>query len=134
MCFVSYKKYPKSYFVPRFQKCISLGGDEDEVDEYRSAIFYHTNQPRWNENIRLSIPMEKFKDTHIRLECRHCSATRGDRNLFAMAFMRLMKEDGTTVEDSEHELFVYKVGEQININFLGCSFGFCKNSYSEMFF
>ncbi|XP_071804886.1 dedicator of cytokinesis protein 3-like isoform X1 [Asterias amurensis] len=92
-------------------KCISLGGDEDEVDEYRSAIFYHTNQPRWNENIRLSIPMEKFKDTHIRLECRHCSATRGDRNLFAMAFMRLMKEDGTTVEDSEHELFVYKCAE-----------------------
>ncbi|XP_038067057.1 dedicator of cytokinesis protein 3-like [Patiria miniata] len=92
-------------------KCIWLGGDEDETDEYRSTIYYHTNQPHWVENIRLSIPMEMFKDTHIRLECRHCSTTRGERSLFAIAFMRLMKEDGTTMEDSEHELFVYKCSE-----------------------
>ncbi|XP_022099388.1 dedicator of cytokinesis protein 3-like isoform X2 [Acanthaster planci] len=92
-------------------KCIWLGGDESDTDEYRSTIYYHTNQPHWLENIRLSIPMEKFKDTHIRLECRHCSTSRGDRSLFAMAFMRLMKDDGTTLEDSEHELFVYKCAE-----------------------
>ena len=31
---------------------------------------------------------------------------------FAVAHLKLMKEDDTTIQDGEHELFVYKVGDE----------------------
>ena len=43
-----------------------------------------------------------------------CTARRDERKLFALAFMRSMKNDGTAVEDKEHELFLYKVGHRLS--------------------
>ena len=39
-----------------------------------------------------------------------CTASRlGKMEPFAVSHLKLMKEDGTTIEDGSHELFVYKV-------------------------
>jgi dedicator of cytokinesis protein 3 len=43
-------------------------------EEYQSVILYHHNCPKWGETIRLSVPIEKFPDTHVRIEYRHCSS------------------------------------------------------------
>ncbi|XP_071960816.1 dedicator of cytokinesis protein 3-like isoform X2 [Antedon mediterranea] len=89
--------------------CICLGDGEKPVEEYKSVVYRHTNQPRWNEIIKLMIPIDKFNDTHIRFEFRHCSGNRANnmRKLFGMSFVKLMKGDGTTLHDGPHELYVY---------------------------
>nr|XP_014341950.1 PREDICTED: dedicator of cytokinesis protein 3-like [Latimeria chalumnae] len=90
--------------------CISLGSGELSMSEYRSFVLYHNNSPRWGETIKLPIPIDRFRGSHLRFEFRHCSTKdKGEKKLFGFAFTPLMREDGTTMSDDIHELYVYKV-------------------------
>lgn len=40
---------------------------------------------------------------------------KGEKKLFGFAFTPLMREDGTTLSDESHELYVYKVGAVVNM-------------------
>lgn len=42
--------------------------------EYNSMIIYHHNSPAWAENVRLTLPIDKFAGAHVRIEYRHCSS------------------------------------------------------------
>uniref|UniRef100_A0A8C6LEW6 Dedicator of cytokinesis 3 n=1 Tax=Nothobranchius furzeri TaxID=105023 RepID=A0A8C6LEW6_NOTFU len=89
--------------------CISLGSGEPNLPEYRSFVLYHNNSPRWSEVIKLPIPIDRFRGSHLRFEFRHCSTKdKGEKKLFGFAFTPLMREDGTTLSDESHELYVYK--------------------------
>lgn len=37
-------------------------------------IIYHHNSPAWAENVRLTLPIDKFAGAHVRFEYRHCSS------------------------------------------------------------
>ncbi|XP_065173337.1 dedicator of cytokinesis protein 3 isoform X2 [Atheta coriaria] len=77
--------------------------------EYVSMIIYHHNSPAWAENVRLTLPIDKFAGAHVRLEYRHCSTReKNDKKLFGFSFVRLMDKDGAAVHDANHELFIYK--------------------------
>ncbi|XP_060897702.1 dedicator of cytokinesis protein 3-like [Labrus mixtus] len=92
--------------------CISLGSGEPGVPEHRSFVLYHNNSPRWSEVIKLPIPIDRFRGSHLRFEFRHCSTKdKGEKKLFGFAFTPLMREDGTTLSDESHELYVYKCDE-----------------------
>ncbi|RXM95724.1 Dedicator of cytokinesis protein 3, partial [Acipenser ruthenus] len=92
--------------------CISLGSGEPSVSEHRSFVLYHNNSPRWGEIIKLPIPVDRFRGSHLRFEFRHCSTKdKGEKKLFGFAFTPLMREDGTTLSDESHELYVYKCDE-----------------------
>ncbi|KAE8298901.1 Dedicator of cytokinesis protein 3 Modifier of cell adhesion Presenilin-binding protein [Larimichthys crocea] len=92
--------------------CISLGSGEPSVPEHRSFVLYHNNSPRWSEVIKLPIPIDRFRGSHLRFEFRHCSTKdKGEKKLFGFAFTPLMREDGTTLSDESHELYVYKCDE-----------------------
>ncbi|XP_072569116.1 dedicator of cytokinesis protein 3-like isoform X1 [Paramormyrops kingsleyae] len=92
--------------------CISQGSGELSSSEHRSLVFYHNNAPRWNEMVKLSIPFDRFRGSHLRFELRHCSTKdKGEKKLFGFAFTPLMREDGTTLSDESHELYVYKCDE-----------------------
>ena len=45
-------------------------------DFHTSLVFYHEPKPKWNEVIKISIPVEKFTSSHIRFTYFHRS--RGD--------------------------------------------------------
>ncbi|KAM8915563.1 dedicator of cytokinesis protein 3-like isoform 2-T2 [Spinachia spinachia] len=92
--------------------CISLGSGEPQVPEHRSFVLYHNNSPRWSEVIKLPIPIDRFRGSHLRFEFRHCSTKdKGEKKLFGFSFTPLMREDGTTLSDESHDLYVYKCDE-----------------------
>ncbi|KAA0712423.1 Dedicator of cytokinesis protein 3 [Triplophysa tibetana] len=96
------------------KECISLGSGEHNISEYRSFVLYHNNSPRWSEVIKLPIPIDRFRGSHLRFEFRHCSTKdKGEKKLFGFAFTPLMREDGTTLSDESHELYVYKFLQDI---------------------
>ncbi|KAK2163113.1 hypothetical protein LSH36_85g03072 [Paralvinella palmiformis] len=68
------------------------------------------------EVITVTIPMKinSCRGSHIRFEFRHCSSRgreRLDKKLFSFGFIKLVTEDGTTICDGPHELFLYKCEE-----------------------
>lgn len=44
-------------------------------------MLYHNNSPRWSELLKLPIPVDKFRGSHIRFEFRHCSSKCGSAAL-----------------------------------------------------
>ncbi|XP_078730963.1 dedicator of cytokinesis protein 3 isoform X3 [Lampetra fluviatilis] len=92
--------------------CVSLGAGEPYMRDFHSFVLYHNNSPRWGEILKLAIPVDKFRGSHLRFEFRHCSTKeKGEKKLFGFAFTPLMREDGTTLSDETHELYVYKCEE-----------------------
>ena len=64
------------------------------------AVFYHNNNPVWEETFRLDIGLDMFQteDTHLRLEYYHCSVKeRQERKLIGFSWLELMRGDGTVI-------------------------------------
>ncbi|OCT85677.1 hypothetical protein XELAEV_18023848mg [Xenopus laevis] len=97
--------------------CVSLGTGEPPRTQYHSFVLYHNNSPRWGELIKLPIPIDRFRGSHLRFEFRHCSTKdKGEKKLFGFSFTPLMRDDGTTLSDNIHELYVYKCDENSTFN------------------
>uniref|UniRef100_A0A3P8W8S1 Dedicator of cytokinesis 3 n=1 Tax=Cynoglossus semilaevis TaxID=244447 RepID=A0A3P8W8S1_CYNSE len=113
--------------------CISIGSGEPNVPEHRSFVLYHNNSPRWCEVIKLPIPIDRFRGSHLRFEFRHCSTKdKGEKKLFGFSFTPLMREDGTTLSDDSHELYVYKCDENTTFSNHALYLGLpcCKDDFS----
>ncbi|XP_048462200.1 dedicator of cytokinesis protein 3 [Rhincodon typus] len=113
--------------------CISLGSGEPAASEHCSFVMYHNNSPRWGEIVKLPIPVDKFRGSHLRFEFRHCSTKdKGEKKLFGFAFTPLMRDDGTTLSDDIHELYVYKCDENSTFSNHGLYLGLpcCKDDFN----
>uniref|UniRef100_A0A8D3D744 Dedicator of cytokinesis 3 n=1 Tax=Scophthalmus maximus TaxID=52904 RepID=A0A8D3D744_SCOMX len=116
------------------KECICLGSGEPSNSEYRSFVLYHNNSPRWSEMVKLPIPIDRFRGSHLRFEFRHCSTKdKGEKKLFGFAFTPLMREDGTTLSDESHELYVYKCDENATFSNQGLylSLPCCKEDFNS---
>lgn len=89
-----------------------LGGDSEPLSDFNSVVYYHEDKPRWYEIVKLAIPIEDFKGSHLKFMFKHRSSNETkDKNEkpFALSFVKLMQDNGTTLRDTLHEILVYKV-------------------------
>ena len=99
-------------------KALSVGVESGLVSSYKSVVYYHEDKPKWMESIKISLSIEDFCSSHLKFTFKHRSSNENkDKNEkpFAISFIPLMNENGTTLKDNAFDLFVYKVdGKKYN--------------------
>lgn len=60
---------------------MAAGSGEPGSDQYHSLVLYHNNSPRWAEQMKLPLPVDMFRGSHVRFEFRHCSSKYLDGDL-----------------------------------------------------
>ncbi|RLW02251.1 hypothetical protein DV515_00007473 [Chloebia gouldiae] len=91
----------------RLESVIFPGAGDEAISEYKSVIYYQVKQPRWFETVKVAIPIEDVNRSHLR-PLGLSQAKDKSEKIFALAFVKLMRYDGTTLRDGEHDLIVYK--------------------------
>lgn len=92
ICFNVFPLFLYLFSVP--QTHVAAGSGEPGADEYHSLVLYHNNSPRWAEQIKLPIPVDMFRGSHVRFEFRHCSS-KWETGLW-VTFIYLGKDSGVS--------------------------------------
>lgn len=99
----------KGEIVPNI---LTFGAGSTMLSEYKSVIYYHDYKPKWNETFKIELSIEEFKNCHLRFTFKHRSSNEmkdKSEKPFALSYVRLMQDNGTTLQHKCHQLIVYKI-------------------------
>eukprot|EP01133_Synstelium_polycarpum_P010994 gene10994-12806_t len=83
-------------------------GDKPRA-EFKSVVFYHSNQPHWAETLRINVPLNIMDQVYLVVAIRHCTTSETkERTAFAMTYLKLTNADGTVIANKTHALPSYK--------------------------
>ena len=94
-------------------KVIHPAAGMEATTEYHSTVLYHNNSPRWAETVRLNIPFESVNEAYLIFGLKHCSRS-DDSKYQTFATMKIIRQDGTTVSDTTHELCLFRSSATFN--------------------
>ncbi|KAJ3027067.1 UNVERIFIED_CONTAM: hypothetical protein HDU68_004550 [Siphonaria sp. JEL0065] len=96
------------------ENCISRGFNEME-SSYESIVYYHSNTPNWMETLRIDLEPQMLEQAHLFVLFRQCTSTqdKGERGLFAFAFLPFVRGDYTVLKDDDHSLCLYKYDKNV---------------------
>jgi len=128
---------PDGAFIP---KCIGRGLGKQAMleDSYSTTVYYHVNNPTYNETVRIHLPaVPDLLGSHLLLTVAHCSTGQSgttvgsfrssmiggskekkSRDYFAFAFMPFVDKDGggVVLGDGPHYLQCYNPPADMNMN------------------
>ncbi|EGC38812.1 hypothetical protein DICPUDRAFT_27977 [Dictyostelium purpureum] len=82
--------------------------------EFKSMVYYHTNQPHWSETFRVNLPVFLIDKAYLVFSIRHCTTSENkERVPFAMTYLKLTNPDGTVIANKTHSIPSYKTSKSI---------------------
>ena len=80
-------------------------------DNYRSSVYYHNNNPTFNELVHMAVPTgELFERAHLLFFISHTKDDKKTaRSVGSFAFLPLTEENGAAIADGPHALPCYKL-------------------------
>jgi hypothetical protein len=105
------------------ENCLSPSCTTEIPDsKYFSTILYHTNDPIWNETVRLNLPNEQFEGSHILFLNHHVSSKADKQSVFSYGFLPLVGKDGAIIQDGYHEIECYQPSKDLANDLEKCSY------------
>ncbi|GAM25576.1 hypothetical protein SAMD00019534_087510 [Acytostelium subglobosum LB1] len=91
-----------------------FNGDK-QLSEYRTIVFYHSNQPHWAETVRVNVPLTILSQVYLVFSIRHCTTSETkERVPFAVSILKLTNPDGTVIANKSHSLISCKTTKTID--------------------
>ncbi|XP_053947178.1 dedicator of cytokinesis protein 1 [Anastrepha ludens] len=91
---------------------MSIGAGHPPIDEYKSVVYYHDDKPKWLETFKIHVPIDEFKQCHLKFLFKHRSSNEQkdkSEKPFGLSYVKLMQDNGTTILQGQHNLAVYKI-------------------------
>uniref|UniRef100_A0A8C8AQA0 Dedicator of cytokinesis 2 n=1 Tax=Otus sunia TaxID=257818 RepID=A0A8C8AQA0_9STRI len=89
------------------QNVIYHGAGDRPASEYRSVVYYQQRHQRWMETVKVCTSRGDWAGLGLSFH-RSSQDLFSSERIFSMAFVKLMRPDGTTLRDGEHDLVLYK--------------------------
>lgn len=89
----------------------SLDRNKDEgkgVEDYKSGVYYHMNDPTFNETLLLKIDPSLFEWCHVLFTVWHVSTSTKKSAPFSYGWLKLTTDTGAVIPDDEYVIRTYK--------------------------
>eukprot|EP00808_Paulinella_micropora_P012742 g7442.t1 len=98
------------------ERCLQKGIGSEPETEYRSCVYYHNNNPTYNEVVGCALDPAIFQQCHVLLFFSHISTSSSAKKNppFSFSFLPLASPEGAVVENLEHKLQMYKMPSKLD--------------------